>query len=136
MLVMFVGVVALGLNSLFKMPRAEDPTYEAPTFIISVIYPGTDPKDMEELVVDPVEKRLNELKDVRNIRTTIDDGLAVFMLEYDYSVDNDEKKQEIAREVNSIRGILPTDIFDIRYFQFDPGLVNIVQVALVSEVAS
>jgi len=136
MLVMFVGVVALGLNSLFNMPRAEDPTFEAPTFIISVIYPGTDPKDMEELVVDPVEKRLNELKDVRNIRTTIDDGLAVFMLEYDYSVDNDEKKQEIAREVNSMRSVLPTDIFDIRYFQFDPGLVNIVQVALVSEVAS
>ncbi|MBB3837347.1 multidrug efflux pump subunit AcrB [Runella defluvii] len=136
MLVMFVGVVALGLNSLFTMPRSEDPTFEAPTFIISVIYPGTDPKDMEELVVDPVEKRLNELKDVRNIRTTIDDGLAVFMLEYDYSVDNDEKKQEIAREVNSMRGILPNDIFDIRYFQFDPGLVNIVQVALVSEVAS
>lgn len=136
MLVMFVGVVALGLNSLFNMPRAEDPTFEAPTFIISVIYPGTDPKDMEELVVDLVEKRLNELKDVRNIRTTIDDGLAVFMLEYDYSVDNDEKKQEIAREVNSMRGLLPTDIFDIRYFQFDPGLVNIVQVALVSEVAS
>ncbi len=136
MLVMFVGVVALGLNSLFNMPRAEDPTFEAPTFIISVIYPGTDPKDMEELVVDPVEKRLNELKDVKNIRTTIDDGLAVFMLEYEYAVDNDEKKQEVAREVNSMRGILPSDIFDIRYFQFDPGLVNIIQVALVSEVAS
>ncbi|AXE18213.1 AcrB/AcrD/AcrF family protein [Runella rosea] len=136
MLVMFVGVVALGLNSLFNMPRAEDPTFEAPTFVITVIYPGTDPKDMEELVVDPVEKRLNELKDVKNIRTTIDDGLAVFMLEYEYAVDNDEKKQEIAREVNSMRSILPTDIFDIRYFQFDPGLVNIVQVALVSEVAS
>ncbi len=129
MLVMFVGVVALGLNSLFTMPRSEDPTFEAPTFIISVIYPGTDPKDMEELVVDPVEKRLNELKDVRNIRTTIDDGLAVFLLEYDYSIDNDEKKQEIAREVNSMRGILPNDIFDIRYFQFDPGLVNIVHSA-------
>lgn len=136
MLVMFVGVVALGLNSLFNMPRSEDPIFEAPTFVITVIYPGTDPKDMEELVVDPVEKRLNELKDVNNIRTTIDDGLAVFMLEYEYGVDNDEKKQEVAREVNSMRGILPTDIFDIRYFQFDPGLVNIVQVALVSEVAS
>ncbi len=136
MLVMFVGVVALGLNSLFNMPRSEDPIFEAPTFVITVIYPGTDPKDMEELVVDPVEKRLNELKDVNNIRTTIDDGLAVFMLEYEYGVDNDEKKQEVAREVNSMRGILPNDIFDIRYFQFDPGLVNIVQVALVSEVAS
>ena len=54
MLVMFVGVVALGLNSLFNMPRAEDPTFEAPTFVITVIYPGTDPKDMEELVVDHV----------------------------------------------------------------------------------
>lgn len=136
MLVIFIGVVALGLNSLFNMPRAEDPTFEAPTFVISVIYPGTDPKDLEELVVDPVEKRLNELKDVKNIRTTIDDGLAVFLLEYEYAVDNDEKKQEVAREVNAMRGILPQDIFDIRYFQFDPGLVNIVQVALVSEVAS
>lgn len=136
MLVMFIGVVALGLNSLFNMPRGEDPEFTAPSFAIVYVYPGTDALDMEELVVDKVEKRLNALENVNNLKTNVDDGLAVVIIEYDYSQDPDEKYQELIREVGALQKELPTDILSTEIRRFSPTDVNIVQIALVSETVS
>ncbi|GAB3555649.1 efflux RND transporter permease subunit [Spirosoma fluminis] len=136
MLVLFLGVAALGINSLLNMPRGEDPEFTAPQFAVVVVYPGTDALDMEELVVDPAEKRFNELDNIKHVVTSVDDGLAVFRVEYEYSQNADEKYQEIVREVNALRSELPSDVFAININKFSPSDVNIVQVALQSEVAS
>src|SRR5256885_3329008 len=40
-LIIFVLLLALGLNSLFNMPRGEDPETTAPSFVVIVVYPGT-----------------------------------------------------------------------------------------------
>ncbi|WP_077924412.1 efflux RND transporter permease subunit [Spirosoma sp. 209] len=136
MLVLFLGVAALGVNSLLNMPRGEDPEFVAPQFSVVVVYPGTDALDMEELVVDPAEKRFNELDNIKHVVTNVDDGVAAFRIEYEYEQDPDEKYQEIVREVNALRSELPADIFSIKILKFSPSDVNIVQVALQSEVAS
>jgi multidrug efflux pump subunit AcrB len=135
-LIMFLMAVALGVTTLFTMPRSEDPEIEAPQFAIIVVYPGTSPKDMEELVVDPVEEKINELEDMKRIKTTISDGLAVFRVEYKYESDPNEKYQELIREVNTLRPELPRDIFSMEVQKFQPSDVNIVQIALISENAS
>ncbi|GAB2779841.1 efflux RND transporter permease subunit [Rhabdobacter roseus] len=136
MLVLFVGVVALGLNSLLNMPRGEDPEFFAPTFAVIYVYPGTDALDMEELVVDKVEERFSALDNVKTIKTNIDDGLAVVQIEYEYREDPDEKYQEIVREVGALQSQLPADIFRTEIRRFSPTDVNIVQLALLSETAS
>ena len=135
-LVMFLMAVALGVTTLFTMPRSEDPEIESPQYTIVVVYPGTSPMDMEELVVDPIEEKINELEDMKRIRTNISDGLAVFRVEYKYESDPDEKYQELVREINSLRPELPSDIFSMEINKLQPSDVNIVQVALVSENAS
>ncbi len=136
MLVMFIGVVALGVNSLLNMPRGEDPEFFAPQFAVVYVYPGTDALDMEELVVDKVEERFSALDNIKNVMTSIDDGLAVVQIEYEFSEDPDEKYQEVVREVGSLARELPADIFRTEIRRFSPTDVNIVQVALISETAS
>ncbi len=135
-LIMFLMAAAVGITTLLNMPRSEDPETEAPQFAIVVVFPGTSPKDLEELVVDPVEEKVNELEDIKRIRTSIHDGLAVIRVEYKYESDPDEKYQELVREVGSLRGTLPAEIFSIDINKFQPSDVNIVQVALISENAS
>ena len=90
-LIMFLMAVALGVTTLLNMPRSEDPEIEAPQFSVVVVYPGTSPTDLEELVVDPIEEKINELEDMKRIKTTITDGLAVFNVEYKYESDPDDK---------------------------------------------
>jgi multidrug efflux pump subunit AcrB len=135
-LIIFMLMIVLGVNSLLNMPRGEDPEMIQPAFSIAVIYPGTSPKDMEKLVVDPMEKKFNELEDIKKMITHVNDGLAVFRVEYKYEVNAEEKYQEMVRELNALRGELPQDIFDIKILKFNSTDVAIFQVALVSETAS
>jgi multidrug efflux pump subunit AcrB len=132
-LIVFVMLALIGVSSMMNMPRGEDPDTEAPTFTAIVIYPGTSPKDMEELVVNPIEKRFNEMDDVKRIRSTIDDGLAVVQIEFNYETAPDKKYQDVIRELNAVRPDLPADILSIDIQRFRPSDVNILQVALLSE---
>jgi multidrug efflux pump subunit AcrB len=134
-LIVFVMLIAIGVNSLINMPRGEDPDFQAPQFNVVVIYPGTSPKDMEELVVDPIEKRMNELDDIKRIVSRIDDGLAVIRVEFKYETDPDKKYQDVVREMDALRTELPPDILETEVLKFSPSDVNIVQVALLSETA-
>jgi len=135
-LVVFLMIVVVSAVTLFTMPRAEDPDIHAPQFPIVVLYPGTSPKDMEELVVKPVEKRIGELENLKKITSRIDDGVAVINVEYKYDSKEEEKYQELVREMNAIRPELPQDIYSIEVRKVAPSDVNVIQVALVSENAS
>ena len=135
-LVVFIAVLALGIYSLFTMPRSEDPETHPPQFTVVVVYPGTNPKDMEQLVVDPIEKKIHELDDIKHVTTDISNGLAVIQVIYKYSSDPDDKYQEVVREINSLRSELPADIADIRINKQIPSDVSIYQYALISENAS
>jgi multidrug efflux pump subunit AcrB len=135
-LVMFLMIIAVSVVTLMTMPRAEDPEIHAPQFPIVVVYPGTSPKDMEELVVKPIEKKVSELENLKKITSRIDDGVAVIGVEYKYESDVDEKYQELVREMNALRSDLPQDISSIEVRKVAPSDVNVIQIALVSENAS
>ncbi|RYZ55305.1 MAG: efflux RND transporter permease subunit [Sphingobacteriales bacterium] len=135
-LVIFIMIIVLGITTITNMPRSEDPEMHAPVYPIVVVYPGTSPKDMEELVVDPLEKEISELEDIKRIRTSIGDGVAIIRVDYKYESDVEAKYQELVRLVNSKQADLPPDILSIDVQKWQPSDVNIMQVALVSENAS
>ena len=132
-LVVFLGILSIGIFSLLNMPRGEDPEFSSPQFGVTVIYPGASPKDVEELVADVVEKRFNELDNMNRVRSTIVDGAAIFQIEYDFDTDPEEKYQEVVREMNAVRKDLPAEVLDVRIERYQPDGVNIYQFALVSE---
>ncbi|MES2454126.1 MAG: efflux RND transporter permease subunit [Bacteroidota bacterium] len=135
-LVIFLMVIVLGITTMLNMPRSEDPEMHAPMFNVIVVYPGTSPRDIEDRVVNPLEKTISGLDDIKRLRTSISNGVAVIRVEYKYSSNVDSKYQEIVREVNSKRPDLPADIYSIEIQKQQPSDVNILQVALISENAS
>lgn len=135
-LVLFIMVIVVSTTTMLSMPRAEDPEINPPQFPIIVVYPGTSPIDMEELVVKPIEKRLSELEDIKKIKTEVKDGVAELLVEFKYSSNVNDKYQELVREVNSIRDQLPKDLYSLDIRKVTPTNVNVIQIALVSENAS
>jgi multidrug efflux pump subunit AcrB len=131
-LIAFLGLVALGVYSFNSIARSEDPYFPIPAFVISAILPGGDPVEMERLVSKPIEDRLAELDDIKRIDSTSSDGLAVVIPEFIAGVDVERKYEEIVREVNALRPDLPAEIVKLEIRKVNPGLVNIVQMALVS----
>jgi len=134
-LVLFFCLIALGWFTFTAMPREEDPSFKISGFSIAAIMPGADPEDLERLVVKPIEDRLAELDDVRKLETTIVDGLAFTAIEFEAFTDAEKKYDEVTREINSLRPTLPAEVRELIIRKFSPGLVNIVQFALVSDEA-
>ncbi|HTG66505.1 MAG TPA: efflux RND transporter permease subunit, partial [Flavobacterium sp.] len=136
-LILALLVAVVGGLTLFTMPRAEDPSTHPPQYLITVIYPGTSPKDMEEQVVKPIENKIYGLENIEKILTTVEDGVAAFQVKFKYGVDVDNKYQEISTEMNALKSSeLPKDIYQIKTEKISSSDVKILQVALVSENAS
>jgi len=135
-IVVFLMVLGLGITSLLNMPRGEDPTFQAPTYIITVIYPGTSPNDMETLIADPIEEKIHELSDLKRVKTSIDDGVSVTEVEFVYSSNIENKYNEVVREMNNLRPALPNEILSFTIEKVTAADVNTYQSAIVSEKAS
>ena len=134
-LVAFLCLVAMGIYAFISIPREEDPSFRISGFDIAAIMPGADPKDLERLIAKPLEDRLSELDDVRELETVIADGVSFTIVEFEADTDADKKYDEVLREVNALRPNLPAELRQISIRKFSPGLVNIVQYALISDEA-
>jgi multidrug efflux pump subunit AcrB len=135
-LVMFAMLIALGLASFFNIARSEDPSFPFPAADISIVWPGANPADIERLIVKPIEDAVNTLENVKKIQSSAFDGLGIVHTEFYYGGDPEKKQDEVIREFNRIRSTLPPDITQIDIRKDSPGLVSIVQMALVSDTAS
>ena len=134
-LVLFALLIALGVASFLNIPRSEDPSFPFPSATITLVWPGANAGDMERLIVKPLEDAVNTLENVKKIVSSAVDGLAVVHVEFYYGSDPEKKQDEVIREFNRIRSSLPPDIAQIDIRKDSPGLVNIVQMALVSDTA-
>jgi multidrug efflux pump subunit AcrB len=135
-IILVLMLVLFGLVSFLTMPRSEDPQVSPAASTIFVIYPGATPEDMEELVIDPVEEVLNELEDIKHIKSWAEDGLALVNIEFVSGSNPDDKYSEVVQKVNSIRSSLPENIVNLEIQKWSVSDVFILQLALLSDSAS
>lgn len=131
----FVFLVTMGLASFLSMPQREDPALDIANIIVVAVYPGANPEDIETQVVDPIEDAINELDDIKEMQTTIRDGVSITEVEFIFGVDSDEKYDEVQRQVNGIRSELPANLYQLDVTKVSTNTVAIFQLALVSENA-
>lgn len=87
-IVLFLMAVALGLSALGSIPLAEDPTFPISTYAVVAVYPGATPAGPGTAGGgSKLETRFNELDDLKSLKTTIEDGVAVITVEFDASTD-------------------------------------------------
>lgn len=135
-IVVFLMLIALGIYSFLKIPQAEDPEFPISIFPVIAVFPGASPSDIEELVVDKIETAVNELEDIKRIKTEIKDGVAVIVVEFTADTDPDKKYDEVLQKMNDIRQSLPQDLYSLEIMKIQAGNTNIIQSALVSDGAS
>ncbi|PID45004.1 MAG: multidrug transporter [Proteobacteria bacterium] len=131
-IIIILMLVFFGINSFFTMPRAEDPQFDFPAAVTTIVYPGTSAQDLEKLVIDPIESAINEIEDIKVMRTDIEDGMGVIRTEFLYGSDPDEKYDEVVSSINAISDSLPDDLQHLKTYKTSPADTNIMQIALVS----
>jgi len=135
-LVLFGLLIALGVSSLNAIPRSEDPNLDFPHSTVLVFYPGADAQEIERVVIDPVEDAVAELENVKKIESTARDGVGVVGIEFEYGHDPERQYDQVVRELNALAPRLPEGVVGWEVRRANPGLVNLIQMALVSETAN
>ena len=134
-IIITVLLILMGVVSYVTMPRSEDPQVTEAGASVLVVFPGANPIDIEQLIVDPVEEVLNELEEVKTIRSGARDGYATIEVEFESGADPDDKYSDVVQKVNSIRNKLPEQILDLEILKWSVSDVCIFQFALISDKA-
>ena len=75
-LFLIVALAAIGAFSYLSLGRAEDPPFTVKTFTVVAAWPGATAQEMQDLVADPLEKRMQELRWYDRVETFTRPGLA------------------------------------------------------------
>ncbi|MBB4239205.1 efflux RND transporter permease subunit [Rhizobium esperanzae] len=71
-----VLLAAAGAYAFVKLGRAEDPSFTIKTLTVTSVWPGATAREMQDLVAEPLEKRLQELTWYDRVETTTRPGYA------------------------------------------------------------
>ncbi|MEO1496571.1 MAG: efflux RND transporter permease subunit [Planctomycetota bacterium] len=76
-----VLIMVAGLSSFFVLPRMEDPILTQRTAIVNTLLPGATPERVEALVTEPIEEELEEIPEIKELRSTSRSGVSTITIE-------------------------------------------------------
>ena len=100
--VIFLALSLLGVFGYFQLRYELLPKVSPPWVMVTIVYPGASPSEVENSDTKPVEDAVASVEKLSNIYSYSYEGLSVLSLEYKYSADADEAMQEVQRKINGI----------------------------------
>jgi multidrug efflux pump subunit AcrB len=130
-------LVALGVVSFRAIPRAEDPPFDAPNFLVVAVLPGAPPAEVEARVLDPLEDRLFGLDAVKVLAGRAGDGVATVQVEFELDgTDPDDRHAALLRELDAAEGDLPAELDRLDVLELRPDTVTSLFLALEAPTTS
>jgi multidrug efflux pump subunit AcrB len=104
----FTLILAVGgLVSYLTIPKESQPSIEFPTIVVTSIYPGASPSDVESTVSQVVEQEISSINGIDEMRSTSSEGVSTIVVEFTPDVDTDKAYQEVNRAVDRAQPDLP-----------------------------
>ena len=108
----FLAVMLIGgIYSFFKLPKKEDSPFVIKTAVLVTQYPGATPQEVEKLVTEPIEREIQAMSDVFQIKSESYFGMSKISIELQPTLSPDYmpvKWDELRRKVANIQPRLPS----------------------------
>ena len=109
-LLAFVLLLVLGWQSFNTLPITRFPNIDVPLVAVSVAQSGAAPAEMETQVTKEIEDAVAGITGVKNIISTVTDGVSTTVVEFRMEVPTDKAVQDTKDAIDQIRGDLPGSI--------------------------
>ncbi len=106
LVVMLIG----GILSFGSLGKKEDSPFVIKTAVLVTQYPGASPKEVEELITEPIEREIQSMRRVYKIKSDSYYGMSKISIELDPATPPDEMPQmwdELRRKVLNVQSQLP-----------------------------
>lgn len=108
-----------GILSYIKLPKERFPDIVIPTIYVQTIYPGSSPKDIENLITKPIEKKIKSISGVKKLKSQSIQDFSIITVEFNTDVKVDDAKRKVKDEVDKAKADLPSDL------QNDPTVMEV-----------
>ena len=112
-LFLMLAIFVAGVVAFLTLGRAEDPAFTIKQMTVVTAWPGATAKEMEELVAEPLEKRMQELRWYDRTETFTRSGLAfttVFLLDSTPPAEVPEQFYQARKKLGDEAGKLPRGV--------------------------
>ena len=102
-----VFILALGYISLIVMPREENPQIKVSGGVVIVALPGALPSEIQKVIIEPLEKKIKEIKGVENIYSFAKDSVGIVQVQYFIGEDKEKSNLKLYDQVMRNMDLMP-----------------------------
>jgi multidrug efflux pump subunit AcrB len=128
-----ISLLVAGLGLYPNFPKREDPVIVIRTAVVSALFPGMAPERMENLVAVPIERKIRELPEVKDIRTLAGEGSLTVYVDLKDEIGNvNAVWQRLRDKMGDVKIELPDGVVG-PFVNSDFGDVAIATIAITGE---
>ncbi|MBD3238120.1 MAG: MMPL family transporter [Candidatus Moranbacteria bacterium] len=107
LLLLIVGIFQIG-----TLPKEREPEVKVPFGIITTVYPGASPLDIEEQITKEIESKISDLNGIKTIESSSNFGMSQISVEFEADQDLDDSLRKLKDKVDEAKPDLPEDASD------------------------
>ena len=100
-------IVFGGVWAYLTLPKEANPSIEIPNIVVTTLYPGATPADIENLITSEIEREIQGISGIDEIRSTSTEGVSTIVVEFTPDVAMDEATQRVRDKVDLAKPDLP-----------------------------
>jgi multidrug efflux pump subunit AcrB len=128
-----ISLLLAGIVLYPNFPKREDPVIVIRTALVSALFPGMAPERMENLVAVPIERKIRELAEVKDIRTLAGEGSLTIYVDLKDEIGNvNATWQRLRDKMGDVKIELPDGVIG-PFVNSDFGDVAIATIAITGE---
>lgn len=129
----FLGMIILGLFSLVGLGIDLMPEIEIPTIGMITKYEGAGPQEVESRVTKVLETQLATVSNLDKIESISQDDLSVITLRFDWGTNLDAASNDVRDKIGFVKPLLPDDAEEPYVFKFDISMFPIIFLGFTAE---
>lgn len=124
-------IAVMGILTYVSLPKDSYPEIKQPVVYIGTPYPGNSPIDMENLVTREIEKELNTISEVDNIKSTSVQDYSTIIVEFNTDTQVEDALTKVKDAVDRAKPELPDDlpadpnVFELNFSEFPIMNINL-----------
>jgi multidrug efflux pump subunit AcrB len=111
-IMLFIGLTLTGLMAFPRLGVQANPDIEFPGVVVTVVYPGVPPSQLETEVTRKVEDAVATIAGIEHMNSTVNNGASTTFVEFKFETDIDQAVDDVRDAIARIRSVLPVDAND------------------------
>ena len=134
-MILIAGVV-LGTISYFTMPVDLFPDVDFPVVVVTTVYPGASPEEVESQITSKMEGDLSAVSGLDEINSISAESVSTVILVFNLDASAVQAAQDVREQVDLLRNSLPADAQDPVVRRFNPTQAPIMLLAVADRTGA